>query len=311
MMCLMSERAPADGRVAQIMRQQWGLVTARQAAAAGMSESMLRRRVRTGSLLRIGKGVYALAGAPACWERQALAACLAAGQGALISHRTAAAAWKLDLPVPDHVELSVPYGRGVRTQHEGVVVHRVRRLEALDCTRIGRLPATSLPRTVVDLAATLEPAVLAKVVDDALCRRLVAPDRLERTVSRLLAGRGPSLSGLRDVLAPWLEGAALDSAAEGVFRRAIAAAGLPAPQVQHHPGTGRIRVDFAWPAQMVALEVDGYRWHAGPGAHARDSHRANVLASRGWTVLRATPRELEQSAGTVIAALCTHLAAGV
>lgn len=307
----MSGRTPADGRVAKIMRQQWGLVTARQAAAAGMSEAVLRRRVRTGVLLRVGTGVYALSGAPTSWEQRALAACLAAGEGAVLSHRSAATAWKLDLPPPDHVDLSVPYGRGARARRQGVVVHRVRQLEPVDCAKIGRLPATSLARTVVDLAGALEPPVLAKVVDDALCRRLVSPERLDRTVARLLPGRGPAVSGLRDVLAPWLEGRPLDSAAEGVFCRAIAAAGLPAPLVQHHPQAGRIRVDFAWPAPMVVLEVDGFRWHSGPDSHAKDSHRANVLASRGWTVLRATPRELEQSATTVIAALRSHLGTGV
>jgi hypothetical protein len=131
------------------------------------------------------------------------------------------------------------------------------------------------------------------------------------TVDRLAPGGRPGMAALRSLVKPWLGGHVLDSVAEGAFRRAICDAGLPTPvpqlEVSAGAGTPSFRLDFAWPAQMVALEVDGFRWHATPRACAQDSRRANLLAAMGWRVLRATPAELETGAAEVLAALRVEL----
>jgi hypothetical protein len=115
---------------------------------------------------------------------------------------------------------------------------------------------------------------------------------------------------LRQVLDPWLDGNAPESVAEAAVLRALAEAGLPPPVCQHpvvrEDGTPAV-LDFAWPDQMVALEVDGYRWHGSPAAHARDSARANAVAALGWTVLRSTPAEVSREPAALLQALRRHL----
>jgi hypothetical protein len=305
----MADRAQPDVRVAEMMRRQWGLVTARQAERAGLSRDVVRGRVESGLLLRLGRGIFAAAGAPSTWEQRALAGCFAAGAGAVLSHRSAARAWRLDLPASSGVEVTVSPRHSGRAPLPGVTVHRSGTLRGSDRTAVGVLPVTTVARTLADLAPALERPILAKVVDDALCRRLLTPVGLRH----FLDGSGARSPVLRSILAPWLEEAALDSAAEGLFRRAIEAAGLPAPRGRYPivaPDGRRYYLDFAWRDPKVALEVDGYRWHSSPAAHAADSHRANVLTGLGWTILRATPKELERSPATILRAIARQLARG-
>lgn len=297
--------------IARVARRQFGLVTAQQLAAFGLSPAAIRRRVGGGRLVRAGEGVYAVSGSPGSWEQAALAACLGLGPGAVLSHRSAGAAWRLDVPAERAIHVTLPYGRSVRASGKALVVHRSRSLDDLERTRLGRLPVTSPARTLVDLASTLRPDALARVVDDALCRRLLPPDRLAGAADRAGAQRRRGAGALRELVAPWLERGSFESVAEARFRRAIAAAGLPAPVVQHAVADGAgfvARTDFAWPDRMVVLEVDGFRWHADPRSHARDSQRSNRLAACGWTVLHATPAELDTAAAGVIAALRRNLA---
>lgn len=306
----MVARTRTDGVVAQIMRKQLGLITSKQAQAAGVPAAILARRVAEGSLVRAWRGVYMAADVPRTWEQSALAACLAVGPAAVLSHSTAATAWKLDLPERPYVELTVPFDRSGRPPDGPMRLHRSRVLGTLDQVQLGRFKVTTLARTLVDLSGSLPAAVLARVADAALCRRLTTPAQVERALDRLAAQKPREVRALRDAIAPWLAGAQLESVAEGTFLRAVRAARLPAPRTQHtviSPDGTRFRLDFAWPDRMLLLEVDGFRWHANPDAHAADSRRANVLASLGWTVLRATPKELEQGASNVLAALTVHL----
>jgi hypothetical protein len=296
--------------VARVARQQNGLVTDEQLAAIGLSSESVRRRVAAGALVRMGSGVYAVGGTPCSWEQSALAACLDAGSAAVLSHQSAGAAWHLAVPPALPIHLTVPYGNSARSRAGGVVRHRSRALTAGERTRIGRLPVTSLTRTLVDLAATTSGEALSRIVDDALCRRLVSPARLRAAVEQHARAKRRGTRALRGVIEPWLAGAPFESVAEARFRRAIALAGLPEPVVQQvvTDGDGFVaRTDLAWPDQMVVLEVDGFRWHANPDSHARDSRRSNRLAASGWTVLHATPAELEETPAAVIAALRRHL----
>lgn len=303
----MADTRGADARIGTLAGRQLGLVTVAQLDELGMSRSGLTRRVRAGRLAHAGHGVYALAGSPPTWERAALAACLAAGPDAALSHLTAAAVWDLDGSPGQAVHVTVPYGRSVRASRSGVVLHRTHDWPRSDRVVRGRLTVTSVARTLVDVAGVIESERLAAAVDTALCRRLLTPDQLGAAVERLTAGRRGAAGRLRPLIEPWRSGRTLDSVAEGRARRALLAAGLPPPVVQYEiEGTGA-RTDFAWPGRRVVLEIDGFRWHASPAAHARDSERANRLAAEGWTVLRATPTEMSEALEGVIAALRRHL----
>lgn len=304
----MAERQRNDARIAAEARRQHGLVTGRQLAASHLSRSSIRRRVAAGSLVRAGRGVYGVGGAPRTWEQSALAAYLAFGGDAALSHGSAAAVWGLDVPREPAFHVTVGYGRSVRLRTAGVVAHRSRCWTPVDRVRRHGLPVTTPARTIVDLGAMLAGDQLARVVDEALCRRLVSPRGLLVAVDRLAVGRGRAARRVRTLVAPW-GGAALESVAEAGALRAITAAGLPAPRIQHVVAGARARTDFAWPERMLVLEIDGFRWHSSPAAQARDSERANRLAAEGWTVLRATPAEMAQALPGVIAALRRHLGA--
>jgi very-short-patch-repair endonuclease len=213
--------------------------------------------------------------------------------GAILSHRSAAALWKLDLPTPESIDITIPHTNKTRAADGDMTVHRTRGLAAGDLTRIGVFPVTRIQRTLVDLASVLRKAPMARVLDDALTRRLVTPKRVLLIVDRLSAGGRPGLSGLRAALAPWLEDRAAESVAEMVFARQLAAAGFPAPRRQYsvrdRSGVFVGRLDFAWPDIHLGLEVDGFRWHSNARSFAAESERINRFAALGLTVLRATP----------------------
>lgn len=303
---------PVASRLAEIARRQLGLASIEQLVEIGLSREAIRRRTVSGTLVKVGVHVYAVAGSPRTWEQSALAACLDRGEGALLSHLTAARVLHLDAPIDAAVHVTVPLGRTSRTPCDEVVIHRTRALATGDRSRCGPLPITSVRRTLVDLATMLGPTTLGRAVDDALCRRLVTPAELRQTVEQLAARRRRGAHVLTELLGPWTAGARMESVAEARFLRALLDAGLPKPQRQLviADDFGVIgRVDFAWPGQMVLLEVDGFRWHANPASQAADSERSNRLAAAGWTVLRATPAELDRAPRAILAALRRHIAA--
>lgn len=297
---------PESLSLARIGARQHGLLTTDQLAALGLSRWAIARRVRDGRLRRADLGVYALCGSPRTWDQVALAACLAHGPAAALSHGSAARVWQLDVPSATSIHLTVAYGRNAQLAGGGVVVHRSRSLLEGDLARAGRLPVTSVARTLIDLAGDLDADALARALDDCLSRRLLRPEVLRERVERDGGGRRGE-GRLRRLLDPWLGQRSVESVGEGRFLRAFAGAGLPMPQVQYELEDLGVRVDFAWPAEWLVLEVDSFRWHANPRSYARDSLRANRLAAAGWTVLRATPAELTDGLPSLLAALRRRL----
>jgi very-short-patch-repair endonuclease len=260
------------------------------------------------------RGVYRLASHPDTWQQRALAACLLIGSDAMLSHRSAAFLWKLDLPSPESVDITIPHTKKTRLSDGGITVHRTRDLAADDLTRIGVFPVTRVQRTLVDLAGVLRNAPMTRMLDDALSRKLVTSKRVLRVVDRLSARGRAGLFGVRAALDPWLENQAAESVAEMAFARRLAAAGFPAPRRQHpvrdEDGFFVGRLDFAWPDVHLGLEVDGVRWHSNARSFAAESERINRFAALGLMVLQATPTELEVAPEAVLTALRRHLALG-
>jgi hypothetical protein len=296
--------------IAGIASRQFGVVTRKQLLAAGLGGRSIDHRLATGKLEPLGRGIYRVAGSARCWEQLALAAQLTLGDGATLSHTSAARVWGLATPRPKIVEVSVAMSSH-HSSREGVVVHRARQLEGRDRTRRGMFRVTTVARTLVDLAARLDSASLSRVVDDAVCRTLVTPVALSRTADRLRA-RGRRGSGtFREVVEPWLGETVPDSVAEMAFLRMVADARLPPPVCQYEVfDRGRFvaRPDFVWSDQMVALQVDGYRWHSSPAAFAKDSRQTNELIALGWAVLHVTPLEIRDSPSRVLGAVRRALA---
>lgn len=280
-------------RLAEIARRQLGLVTRRQALAAGCSASGIRTRLHQGDWVLVRRSVYAVAGVAPTPEQAALAVCLAAGDGCWASHRTAAALWGLEVAPPAAIDVLTAPGR--RLALGGVAQHRSSSLAMADLTRHRRVPVTSVARTFVDCVAYLPGRRLARSVDEALRHQLMSMDQLAACISRLDSGGGRRrLVPLRAVLAERMEGYDPGgSQGELDLVEVLVAGGLRPPQAQYRVVVGgQVRyIDYAYAEEMVGLEYDGFAHHGLiRTTFDDDRQRGNDLAVAGWLMLHFTSR---------------------
>jgi very-short-patch-repair endonuclease len=283
----------------QLMSRQRGCCTRLQAMELGLDARSLGRRIASGRLVQVFPRVVAepaLAYSPAC---RSMAALLQCGTGAVLSHGTAGVLWKLDVVPPSDVHVTMPL-RGRARAVEGLVVHGSAFLPGSDRVVFDQLPLTSVHRTILDLAPTLPAAAFERMVDDALTRGLTSPSRLEAAYRRNPRRNGSP--ALMERLAEW---SGAESPAEEEVGTWLLGQGLARPVRQHEVAAGgrRYRLDFAWPEQLVALEVDGFRYHDGPERFREDRRRSNWLAARGWHVLHTTAAEVRGGGADLAAAL--------
>jgi hypothetical protein len=252
-----------EERLEERTERQYGLFTLVQAEACGVSRKTVYRRAGRGRYVNEQPGVFSLAGAPESWERSVLAACLAAGTGAVASHRAAARIWGLVEPRDDVVEITVARKRCPRTRR--ATVHRSTDLVADHTTVRNRIPVTNPLRTIVDLGAVLPP----EQVEDALDTGLAPPSLFSIAAIEWMRNEvtGPGRSGC-GVLGKILDERALgnevnDSLLEPHMARLLRRAGLP-PAIFHHvitspAGVFLAEVDFAYPDVRLVIEVDGFK----------------------------------------------------
>lgn len=267
-----------DAAIARIAYRQHSLILREQALGVGMTDEMIRHRINTGRWARVAAGVYRLAGVPVTWKQRALAACLISGPGAVVSHRSAAVLWGVSGFRPGPLEITVPVGRSGRN-----ALARVHRSEVEGVLR-DRVPVTRPSRMLMDLAGVVTGDLLEEAVDDALCRRLC---RIED-----LTPRGK----LREVLAAWNGDGLPEGVAEMRVVRALLAAGLEQPVRQYEiwvNGVFIARVDLAYPPFRLAMELDGFRWHAGRRAFRSNRMRRNRVEAAGWRLLEAAPEDID------------------
>jgi hypothetical protein len=206
-----------------------------------------------------------------------LAACLISGPGAVVSHRSAAVVWGVSGFRPGPLDITVPPGRSGRN-----ALARVHRSPVAGVRRDG-VPVTRPSRMLTDLAGVVGGDMLEEAVDDVLCRRLC---RLEDLTPR---------GSLRTVLAAWNGDGLPAGVAEMRVVRALLAAGLPQPVRQYEIWAGGMliaRVDLAYPEFRLALDLDGFRWHAGRRAFRSNRARRNRIEGVGWRLLEAAPEDI-------------------
>jgi hypothetical protein len=279
-----------DAAVARVASRQRSVITHAQAVGLGATQAMIHTRLATGRWIQIARGVYRIGGAPVSWHQRATAACLLAGPGAVVSHRSAAVVWGLSGFRPGRLEVTVPAGRSGRSPL--ALVHRSLQLPADDCTSCDLVPVTRPPRTVLDLAARVSPVLLEEAVDDVLCRRLTTLERLRGRAHQLGPRRGSE--ALRLILEAWAGDGVAANVAEMRVVRLLIDAGLPVPVRQYElwvDGELIARFDIAYPEDRLAIELDSFRWHAGRGPFRSDRVRANRVMAAGWRLLRATPED--------------------
>jgi predicted transcriptional regulator of viral defense system len=266
---------------------QCGLFSAAQAAQLGISRAQLSRAASHGYLRRSRSGVYAFVGTPASILEPLVAAALAIGPDAVISHTAAAcvhnlygAAARVRAP-----ELTVPRHQNPRPL--GVVIHRSGPLVAADLIVKHGVHVTSPARTIVDLAGRYELATLERVLDEALINRCLSIADLNRSAQR--APQAPGMSRVSQLLAIRAEGPMADSILESRIFRALRPLSPFRAHFRVTIGHSVFVIDAAWPHLRVGAEIVG-RSHRAASRSAFDQERRklNALASAGWRIAHLT-----------------------
>ncbi|PZS09230.1 MAG: hypothetical protein DLM64_11005 [Solirubrobacterales bacterium] len=276
-----------DRTIGQVATKQLGLVTHDQLVALGLGNGIIDHAVASGRLSSIHRGVYALAHLALLPLATELAAVLACGEEAFVSHQSAAAVWGIRPGGQGEVEVTV-VARDVGRRRKGIHVHRAAVIDPVDLGRHRGIPITAPARTLLDVAAARRGRELERAFDEALVRRLVS----EASVRAVLR-RYPGRRGSRP-LSALVDGGGLPamtrSQAEELFLELLRKAGLPRPAV--NASLGRYEVDFLWRAERLVVEIDGFTFHRERGAFEADRHRDAELKAAGFTVLRFTWRQL-------------------
>ena len=257
------------------------MVTAAQLAGCGMGKDAIAHRVNSGRLHPEFHGVYSFG----CGELPPLAreqaALLVCGEGAFLSHRSAAYVWGFRKAAPAPVEVSVP-GRGCRTR-DGLVVHRIQAIDRREVRHHEGLWVSSPARAVLEVAA-VAPGELVDVIDEGLAKRLLARRELERVVARNRPCRGAAR--LAALLGDETAMAITRSRAEKAFLKLIRESGLPRPET--NVPFGRYEADFVWRRERLIVELDTPTFHGGPGAFQNDREKDLVYRDARFDVLRLT-----------------------
>ena len=269
--------------------------------AAGLSDGAIARRIRARTLHRLYRNVYSVA-PPSLVRPEVrwLGAVLACGEGAVLSHRSAAVFWRLLEDRWAFVDVTTP--RRGRKGTEGIRLHRTRRLDDADVVIVSGIPVTSVERTLIDLADVVPPRVLRRAARQAEILRLPVGSPREKANGRRGA---PSLSALSfhrtDV-------AGTHSELESRFLRLCRRFGLPAPDVNVIV-QGKER-DFVWRSSRLVVEVDGHATHGTRFAFEDDRSRDLGLVRAGWRVVRFTYAQVTLEAADVAAAVRDLLGLG-
>ena len=217
-----------------------------------------------------------------------MAAVLACGPGAFLSHRSAAGLWQL-LPHPAASHpLSVTVSARDPGAKPGIAIHRVRTVLADETTTRHRIPVTTPARTLLDLATDASTRDLEQAVAEAHVRNRARRNQLLSLVERHPRHRGAAR--LRDLLHADHDPALTRSKAERRLLELIRAARLPHPDVNVR--VGDYVVDLLWPAARVVVEVDGLAYHSSARAFERDHRREVDLAAEGFQVIRVSRHQI-------------------
>jgi putative AbiEi antitoxin of type IV toxin-antitoxin system len=216
-----------DRRIWALVKRQHGVISHRQLRDLGLGRSSIRWRVNSGRLHPVRRGVYAVGRPEMSPQGRWVAALLACGPGAVLSHSSAAALWGFGGELRGLIEVSLPPGR--RSRRPGIRAHRRATLGAAEVTEHDGIPVTAPIRTLIDLATRLAPGLLERAVNEA--------DKLERVRADILYaslddhGGEPGVGRLRRLLDP-VHFRLSDSELERAMRPVAKRAGLPVPETK-------------------------------------------------------------------------------
>jgi very-short-patch-repair endonuclease len=280
---------PLDAAIAAIAGAQHGLVARRQLVALGAGRRAVQHRLETGRLLVVRRGVYAAGHRPRTTAARWMAALLAVGEDAALSHRSAAAHWRLTRADGARVDVSLP--RSLRSV-TGIALHRTA-LQPDELATHDGIRVTSVNRTLLDLATVVDRHRLRRAVEQAEVLQL--SDRLPLTTLLARHHRRPGTPALRALLTQGIAAPGITrSELEERFLHFLDAHGLPRPKVNVpvRIGTRTIEADCVWIEHRLIVELDGHTFHHHREAFERDRERDRLLQAAGWRVVRVTWHQL-------------------
>jgi very-short-patch-repair endonuclease len=293
------EMVPAEPAALALAARQHGVLSSAQLAAAGLGRGWVRHRVARGWLRRLHRGVYLVGPLEAEYSR-AMAAVLAVGPGAVLSHYPAAVLWALR-PTREGA-MHVTTGQRDRRGRPGITIHRAM-LHPKDLTRRQGIPTTSAARTILDIAATEPTTELERAFNEAGLQRRISPRSLNEQFSRYPHHKGTA--ALRQLLAS--EPRLTRSDAEILVLDLIRRAQLPRPETNTR--IEGYEVDLVWRERKLIVEIDSWAFHSTRRSFEEDRRRDQRLLNNGWRVIRVTARQLTHQPEAVVATLATALAA--
>ncbi len=208
-----------------------------------------------------------------------MAAVLACGERAMLSHRSAAALWGFGEEKRGVIDVSVHRHSSLR--RPGIHVRDRAGLRTRDLGSRLHIPVTQPVRTFLDIATELPDNEVERAINEADKRDVIDPDRLRRALEDHPGE--PGIRRLRRVLDKHTFRLS-DDELELLFRPIAAAAGLPTPLTKQR--VNKFEVDFFWPDLGLVVETDGWRYHRTPAAQTRDALRFQRHTAAGWTPLR-------------------------
>jgi very-short-patch-repair endonuclease len=269
------DKPDSDRLITRLAEKQHGVVSLPQLRSAGLSSTGINRRVTAARLHRIHRGVYAVGHRGLGQKGEWMAAVLACGEGAVLSHRSAAELWGIrrrdrrPMEAGGRGELSpidvTVSGTSGKRRRQGIALHRSSTLSARDCTRRDEIPVTKPARTLSDLRSVLSKGQFAAALREAEFLRL-----------------------------PIGEWNATDRARTDLEQNFLALCRrhrLPKPSV--NVKVDRFEVDFLWPKERLIVEVDGWDSHRSRSAFEENRARDARLAVLGYEVVRFTWRQIE------------------
>lgn len=282
-----------DQVIAEVAARQHGVVAITQLAQLGLGAHLVDRRVTAGRLHRLHQGVYAVGHRGLTIRGKFMAAVLACGDGAVLSHRSAAVLWQLREGVGSSIDVTAPNRRG--RNPTAISAHRDGMLRAVECTIVDGIPCTTVPRTLLDLAGVaperevrkaVSEAEVLRVLDFAEARRLILRSRGRRGVARLrliLEEVHPDTNRTRSEL-------------ERLFLNMCTRGSLPKPEVnvRLEVAGGWLQPDFLWRDAGLIVEADSRRFHDTNSAFQYDRRREQRLHLAGWRVSRCTWEQVER-----------------
>jgi len=269
-----------------LARAQHGVLARRQLLGLGYTSDAIKHRLGTGRLHSVARGVYAVGRAELSQEGGWMAALLACGEGAYLSHRSAAALYGIGEERAGVVELSVR--RSGKIERPGIEVRSRPSLPSHDIGTLNRIPITSPVRTMLDLATIQGPKTLLRSINEADKCGVIDAEGLRRA----LEGRAgePGVVILRELLDRDTF-VLSDDELERLFLPLARESGLPLPRTKQI--VNGFEVDFYWPDLGLVIETDGWRYHRTPAAQSRDARRDQTHTAAGLTRLRFSHHQVK------------------